>query len=132
MEALAKRLAALHLQTRKALTVRGRTFGLKEAFLFCLEDSPKPTRELIDVLRMKKSNLALLAIKCEKEGLIEKLHTESDGRLVRYTLTESGKAYIGDVLAEVEKKFATVLTDEKQVENASEQIDRVAEMLSYL
>ncbi|MDE7395405.1 MAG: winged helix DNA-binding protein [Clostridiales bacterium] len=132
MEELEKKLAALHLQTRKALTVHERTFGLKEAFLYCLQDSPKPTRELIDVLRMKKSNLALLAIKCEKEGLIEKLRTQSDGRLVCYTLTESGKAYIDDVFAEVRKKFATILTDEKQVENASEQIDSVTEILSYL
>ena len=132
MEELAKKLAALHLQTRKALTVHDRTFGLKEAFLFFIQDAPKPTRELTDVLRMKKSNLALLAIKCEKEGLIKKLRTQNDGRLVRYTLTESGEAYIRDVLAEVEKKFATVLTDEKQIGDGSAQIDGVLELLSYL
>lgn len=132
MKDLAKKLAALHMQTRKTLTVNDRTFGLKEAFLFCLLDSPKPTRELIDALRMKKSNLALLANKCENEGLIIKQHTQTDGRLVRYALTDSGKAYIENVLGEVEKKFAHVLTDDKQVEDAKEKIDKVAEILSYL
>ena len=132
MEDLAKKLAALHLQTRKALTVRDRTFGLKEAFLFNLLDAPKPTRELTDALRMKKSNLALLAIKCEKEGLIQKLRTQTDGRLVRYALTESGEAYITGVLTEVEKKFATVLTDETQMNGGSEKIDLILELLSYL
>lgn len=132
MEDLAKKLAALHIQTRKALTVHERTFGLKEAFLFCLLDSPKPTRELTDALRMKKSNLALLAVKCEKEELIEKMRNQTDGRLIRYKLTESGETYIKNVLSEVEKKFDTVLTDEKQVEGTNEQIDNVTEVLSYL
>ncbi len=132
MEGLANKLAALHLQTRKVLTVNERTFGLKEGLLFCLVDGAKPTRELIDVLRMKKSNLALLANKCEMDGLIAKQRVPGDGRLVKYALTPAGKKYINGILNEISHKFEKVLTDDNQKSDALTRVEQVSEILSYL
>lgn len=132
MNGLADRIVELLLYTRKAADTKLGAFGLKEGLLFCLQRAPQPPRELMDVLGMAKSNLASLAEKCIHEGLIEKSRRSNDRRTLLYAITEKGTAYIHDISAEIEKKFATILTDEKEIDAARDNLDTVIELLSYL
>ena len=129
---LGEKIVNLLLFTRKATATEAGAFGLRERFLFCIRDRAQPPRELMDALGMTKSNLALLANKCISEGLIHKSKLSSDRRALSYSITEKGKALIDSLLDEIDAKFATVLTDEKERDAAKEDLDKVAELLSYL
>ena len=120
------------LYTKKAAQGENGSFGLKERLLFCLFGSDLPPRELMDMLCMAKSNLALLAGKCIKEGLIAKSRRQDDGRALTYSLTDKGRQYTLGLLEGIERKFDTVLTDEKERESASQNLDKAIELLSYL
>lgn len=128
----ASKIVELLLYTRKASNTSLGSFGLRERLLFCLRESPQPPRELMEALCMTKSNLALLAGKCIAEGLISKEKHAGDRRALSYSLTEKGEAEIDKLLGEIERKFATVLTDEEQKLKAEEELDSVIELLSYL
>ncbi len=129
---LADKIIDLLLYTRKTTATERGNFGLRERMLFCLYRSPLPPRELMEILGMAKSNLALLAAKCERDGLIEKRRKQNDGRAIAYYLTPKGETELIDRLSEIEKKFEKVITDEKERAEAAESLDKAAELLSYL
>ena len=129
---LADKIIDLLLYTRKTTASERGNFGLRERMLFCLRRSPLPPRELMEILGMAKSNLALLAAKCERDGLIEKRRKQSDGRAIAYYLTPKGETELTDRLTDIEKKFDKVITDEKEKAEAAESLDKAAELLSYL
>lgn len=129
---LSERIISLLLATRKASGTTVGAFGLRERFLFCLRNSPQPPRELMDALCMNKSNLALLAKSCIEDGFITKARKSDDMRTLTYSLTEKGNEYLSALLSEIERKFDTVITDEKEKTNACENLDGVIELLSYL
>lgn len=81
---------------------------------------------------MNKSNLALLADKCIKGDLISKVRRPDDRRTLSYALTEKGREELEKRLDEIEKKFTTVLTDEKEKQTAQDNLDTAVELLSYL
>lgn len=81
---------------------------------------------------MVKSNLAILAKKCISEGLIEKKQLENDGRALMYYITDKGRAEIDKKLDYIEKKFASVLTEENERKAAEEDLENVISLLSYI
>ena len=129
---IADKVVRLLLFTKKATTCENGSFSLKERLLFCLADSPLPPRELMDALGMAKSNLALLASKCLNEGLIDKSRRTDDGRALTYSLTEKGRDHIQKLLDDIERKFESLLTDEKEKDEAAQNLDKAIELLSYL
>ena len=118
--------------TRKTTETRYGPFGLKERLLFCLSQSPQPPRELMESLGMVKSNLALLAKKCINEDLIEKTRKSDDGRSLLYSLTDKGRGYLDNILNDIEKKFTTVLTEEKERNDAMRRFYDAVELLSFI
>ncbi len=132
INAISDKIIELLLYTRKASETERGAFGLKERLLFCLRRRPLPPRELMEMLGMVKSNLALLARKCIGEGLIEKSRRSSDNRALVYELTDKGNEYIDGLLNQIESKLHTVLTTDKDRQAAEENLDAAIELLSYI
>lgn len=86
----------------------------------------------MSMLNMAKTNLALLANKCIQEGLIEKTRRADDRRTLTYSLTEKGRKHTESLLNEIESKFHTVITNDKERQSAADSLDAVTELLSYL
>ncbi len=132
MSELADKIIDLLLSMRKATDTSRGTFGQKESLLFLLRTTPQPPRELMDRLNVKKSNLTPLAKKCLNAGWITKTPCADDRRALTYSLTDKGRAYIDGILAEIEKKFSTVLTGDSQTTTAVANLETAIELLSYL
>lgn len=130
---LSSKVIELLLYTRKASETQSGAFGLKERLLFCLLQGPQPPRELMERLCMVKTNLALLANKCIKEELIEKVQRGGgDKRTLLYKITDKGAEQIGSRLGEIERKFNTVISDDGERAKTEEDLDSAIELLSYL
>lgn len=132
METPADKVVQLLLYARKVLGGAEGAFGLKERLLFCLRTAPRSPRDLTESLTMVKSNLALLANACLRDGLIEKRKSGADKRTLVYALTDAGRAYIDERLRAVDEKFATVLTDEKEEASAVKTLDDAVSLLSFV
>ncbi|MCL2796865.1 MAG: MarR family transcriptional regulator [Firmicutes bacterium] len=110
----------------------GEIQSLRHRFLFALLKNPCSPKELTELLKQDKTNIAHLAAGLLKDGLIEKSVYKSDRRRIRYSLDERGKAIIEKALAAADEKFANFLDSEKAAADAEQKLDDVLHLLSFL
>ena len=106
--------------------------SLRNRFLFALTEKPRAPKELMDILKQDKSNVAHLAAGLEQDELIEKSVYLVDRRRVRYQLSEKGRESVEAALTEAEERFLNFLDTPQAVTEAEEKIDEVLYLLSFL
>lgn len=137
MESIAQKLIKLRLSTRKACRKKDgkaskSVLSLSDKALFLLMDRPLPPDELTDALCISHANLTHLTDKMIRDGLLEKSRVHGDGRCVCFQLTQRGLDEIRDTLSYLDDKFRMILTTESEYNKASDNIDEVLQLLSFL
>lgn len=131
---LSQKIMELDLATHHALTTldtRG-TLSLKNRILFLLRHKQKAPQELMSALDICKTNLHTIAKNMIACGLIKSSTFDFDKRLIEYTITELGKTKIDELLQKIENVFKNIVTTEQEVQAATDNIDKILDLLSYL
>ena len=137
MESIAEKLIELRLATRKACrkndeTAKKSVLSLTDKALFLLLKRPLPPEELTDALCISNANLTHLTDKMTENGLIEKQRCETDGRCVKYSITQKGTDDIRKTVSALDDKFRMILTKESEYVSALDHINEIVELLSFL
>ena len=134
---LAEKLVELRIATRSATmceSVSGKpknTLSLKTKILFLLKDKSLPPVDIMTTLHLAKTNLALLTSEMAKEGLITKDRQQYDKRVVYYSLTDAGKAYLDARLSTIEAAMKKAFPAE-EYDKAYKALDEAVDVLSFL
>ena len=67
-----------------------------------------------------------------QDGTVEKSSYGKDGRRVCYALTQKGLDEIRGILSYLDDKFRMILNKESEYKKASDNIDEVLQLLSFL
>ena len=134
---ISDKLIELKILLRRACMCEGETakkstLNLRTKVLFLLKDRPLKVSELIPALCLAKPNATALARSLEQDGLIEKARGLHDRREVTLSMTDAGRAYLARRLEIIESGFKNILTEEKDYEEACDNIDEVIGLLSFL
>lgn len=102
---------------------------IKDKILIFLYEKPLSPFELIKMLSVAKTNLALVCQSLIKEDLIKKQKDEIDKRNIVYLITEKGKLKAGELLKEVSK----IINNEIEYKNKNAEINaKISELLSLI
>lgn len=102
---------------------------IKDKILIFLYEKPLSPFELIKMLSVAKTNLALVCQSLIKEDLIKKQKDEIDKRNIFYLITEKGKLKAGELLKEVSK----IINNEIEYKNKNAEINaKISELLSLI
>jgi DNA-binding MarR family transcriptional regulator len=107
------------------------TMNLKTKVLFLIERG-NATKDIIWNLNIAKTNLALITSALEHDGLITKTQKLRDKREKNYTLTDKGIKYLSERKEIINALFKTLITSESDLEDASNKIDEVLDLLSFV
>lgn len=129
---LSEKVIDLYLYTRIATGTKKGVFGLKESLLFCLRDNPLPPGDIMAMLGIFKTNLALLAKRCIDEGLITKSFRKNDSRAIVYSITDKGREELQKTFERIEKRFAKVVQSESEREAALDSLDAAVSIMSFV
>lgn len=129
---LSEKVIDLYLYTRIATGTKKGVFGLKESMLFCLRNSPQPPGDLMTMLGIQKTNLALLAKHCLDDGLIAKSFRKNDNRAIVYSITDKGRAELQKTLERIEQRFSKVTQSQSEREAALESLDAATSFMSFV
>ena len=102
---------------------------IKDKILIFLYEKPLSPIELIKMLSVAKTNLALVCQSLIKEDLIKKQKDEIDKRNIVYLITEKGKLKAGELLKEVSR----IINNEIEYKNKNAEINaKISELLSLI
>lgn len=102
---------------------------IKDKILIFLYEKPLSPFELIKMLSVAKTNLALVCQSLIKEDLIKKQKDEIDKRNIFYLITEKGKLKAEELLKEVSK----IINNEIEYKNKNAEINaKISELLSLI
>ncbi len=102
---------------------------IKDKILIFLYEKPLSPFELIKMLSVAKTNLALVCQSLIKEDLIKKQKDEIDKRNIVYLITEKGKLKAEELLKEVSK----IINNEIEYKNKNAEINaKISELLSLI
>ena len=102
---------------------------IKDKILIFLYEKPLSPFELIKMLSVAKTNLALVCQSLIKEDLIKKQKDEIDKRNIVYLITEKGKLKAGELLKEVSR----IINNEIEYKNKNAEINaKISELLSLI
>ncbi len=102
---------------------------LKDKFLLFLMSSNLSPNKLIKNLGIAKSNLALISSKLIKEGLVEKVKDELDGRMIKFSLTESGREKAKEIVEKLNKNLASKLDFKNKDNEINLLVDKLIDLL---
>lgn len=134
MYKLAEKIIELRLATRRACMCESagssnkNTLSLKTKVLYLIYKDCSP-KEIIEILCIAKTNLAMLTREMAEEGLIVKSRGTLDRREVNYELTEKGKNYLTDRFTAVEKGLPDPELNEEDYEAAIRLLDKASKLL---
>ena len=101
---------------------------IKDKILIFLYEKPQSPYNLIKLLSIAKTNLALICKALIKENLIQKQRDEVDRRNIVYNITEKGKEKAEKLISEIEK----VTSNKMEYKNNFEEINKNMEELLTL
>lgn len=133
---LAEKIVSLRIATRCATMCesvggkRNNTLSLKTKILFLLSARPLTPSDLMTMLQLLKTNLAILTSGLVSEGLIVKEKAGGDGREIIYYITPAGKSYLNERLEVIETAAAKALKDD--YDKAAAAMDEALRYLEYI
>ena len=89
--------------------------------------SGQPVSYYSELMMLPKSNITVASNKLVEEGLIERLYSESDRRLIILKITEKGETYL-----KIYKKQVKDAMIERLQEYSDAELDRMADLLEEL
>ena len=101
---------------------------IKDKFLIFLLDGEKSPSELIELLGVAKTNLALISSELLINKLIQKQKDNLDKRLINYSLTPFGKQKADEIMKNINANIQNCL----EYKNKSEEINSLAKELLLL
>lgn len=101
---------------------------IKDKILIFLYEKPQSPYNLIKLLSIAKTNLALICKALIKENLIQKQRDEVDRRNIVYNITEKGKEKAEKLISEIEK----ATNNKMEYKNNFEEINKNMEELLTL
>ena len=107
------------------------TLSLKTKILFLLKDRSLPPVDIMSVLHLAKTNLALLTGEMAQEGLITKDKQKHDKRIIYYSITDEGRNYLNARLETIEATLAKAFKDE-EYDKAYDALSEAVDVLSFL
>lgn len=135
---ISEKIVELRIATRRACMCENtdkkkkNTLSLKTKILFLLKDKNLMPCDIISMLQIAKTNLAIMTSQMADEGLIHKIKSDFDKREITYEITDEGRAYLARRLDIIENAFKNILTDETEYESAVSKVDEVLSLLSFL
>ncbi len=134
---LSEKLVQLRIATRGATmceSLNGKqknTLSLKTKILFLIRDKGLPPVDIMTILHLAKTNLALLTGEMAKDGLITKEKQAYDKRIVYYSITDKGKKYLEARLDIIETALRKAF-DDREYKKAYDALDEAVNVLSFL
>ncbi len=101
---------------------------IKDKFLIFLLDGEKSPSELIELLGVAKTNLALISSELLINKLIQKQKDNLDKRLINYSLTPFGKQKADEIM----KNINANIQNSMEYKNKNEEINNLAKELLLL
>lgn len=101
---------------------------IKDKFILFLLNENLAPRDLIKLLGVAKTNLALISQDLLRNGLIEKQKDEFDHRLIKYSLTESGTKQAKSLAEKINLNAKNLL----EFKNKNIEINETVEKLLWL
>lgn len=115
---LADYIVRLRIATRAATlcesSVNGKSMNsitLKTKILYLLKESSLTPSDIMSILHLAKTNLAILANSMIKDGLMIKTHSAADKREIAYNITEKGIEYLNERLDVIENSASNIDED---------------------
>jgi MarR family transcriptional regulator, lower aerobic nicotinate degradation pathway regulator len=105
-------LAQLSFLIQGTLERRASAHGLsmiQTRLLGVLRDRTPTMNELAKLLELDKSSITGLVDRAERRDLVRRVPSKTDGRAVRVSLTDAGRAQVAEVAARFEADVATIL-----------------------
>jgi MarR family transcriptional regulator, lower aerobic nicotinate degradation pathway regulator len=105
-------LVQLSFLIQNALAARAAEFGIsliQTRLLGVLRDRAPSVNELAMLLDLDKSSVSGLITRAEERGLIERLSSADDGRVVVVRLTRKGRSLVGKISTNFEEEITTFL-----------------------
>lgn len=105
------------------------SFDLENKILFyiCFNEGCSP-QDMIDLFKIKKTNLAIICRDLIEKGLISKQKNEIDARSISYFATESGQKKLDELCRAFDEK--NTCSDEKKQEVCNE-IDDIIKFFKF-
>jgi MarR family transcriptional regulator, lower aerobic nicotinate degradation pathway regulator len=102
---------------------------IQTRLLGILRDRTPPMSELSKLLELDKSSVTGLVDRAEQRGLVARVPSRQDGRSVRVTLTDEGRALVGEFAAGFEADVAELLEglSDRQRSSLTRLLERVVE-----
>lgn len=101
---------------------------IKDKFLIFLLDGEKSPSELIELLGVAKTNLALISSELLINKLIQKQKDNLDKRLINYSLTPFGKQKADEIM----KNINANIQNSMEYKNKNDEINNLAKELLLL
>ncbi len=135
MYELGEKLIELRIATRGACNFergKGCAVTLRTKALYLLSLKPRSPIDLMELLCMVKSNLALLCNKLVEDGAVVKVKNSEDKRVISYHITEKGEKELAEVLEKLEEKFKGVFSNKKEYDEGVKKFADLLDLLSFI
>ncbi len=132
---LSEYIVKLRIATRSATmceNVSGKnknTLSLRTKILFLLKDKPLAPSDIMSLLHLAKTNLAILMNSMVEEDLVVKIKNSSDKREITYKITDLGLEYLSERL-EIIESAARALGDDYA--SAAEKLSEALSVLEFI
>lgn len=137
MSSMAEKIIELRIATRSATMCESsdkkkkNTLSLMTKVLFLLKDRPLPPSDIIGLLQINKTNLAMMTTKLAEKGFIERRFINADKRKILLAITPSGKDYLDKKLEVIEQSCKKSFTG-AEYDEACKKIDEAKDVLSFM
>lgn len=102
---------------------------IKDKILIFLYEKPQSPYNLIKLLSIAKTNLALICKALIKENLIQKQRDEVDRRNIVYNITEKGKEKAEKLISEIEKATSNKMEYKNNFEEINKNMEELLTLL---
>ena len=102
---------------------------IKDKILIFLYEKPQSPYNLIKLLSIAKTNLALICKALIKDNLIQKQRDEVDRRNIVYNITEKGKEKAEKLISEIEKATSNKMEYKNNFEEINKNMEELLTLL---